>query len=82
MKFVHCADVHIGMEFALNKLKSRQRKAEILQSFLRLVEYCRDEAVDILLIAGDLFDNENVDAAVVEQVKSALGSIPDRKSVV
>ena len=37
--------------------------------------YCRDEAVDFLLIAGDLFDNENVDAAVVEQVKSALGSI-------
>lgn len=76
MKYVHCADVHIGMEFALNKLKSRQRKAEILQSFLSLVEYCRNEAVDILLIAGDLFDNENVDAAVVEQVKSALGSIP------
>lgn len=76
MKFVHCADVHIGMEFSLNKLKSRQRKAEILQSFLRLIEYCRDEAVELLLIAGDLFDNENVDAAVVEQVKSALGSIP------
>ena len=76
MKFVHCADVHIGMEFSLNKLKSRQRKAEILQSFLRLIEYCRDEAVELLLIAGDLFDNENVEAAVVEQVKSALGSIP------
>lgn len=76
MRFVHCADVHIGMEFSLNKLKSRQRKAEILQSFLRLIEYCRDEAVELLLIAGDLFDNENVEAAVVEQVKSALGSIP------
>ncbi len=76
MRFVHCADVHIGMEFSLNKLKSRQRKAEILQSFLRLIEYCRDEAVELLLIAGDLFDNENVEAALVEQVKSALGSIP------
>lgn len=76
MKFVHCADVHIGMEFSLNKLKSRQRKAEVLQSFLKIVEYCRDEAVDILLIAGDLFDSENVEAAVIEQVKSALGSIP------
>ena len=36
MKFVHCADVHIGMEFALNRLRSKQRKAEILQSFLRV----------------------------------------------
>ena len=65
MKFVHCADVHIGMEFALNRIKSKQRKAEILQSFLRIIEYCRDEAVDILLIAGDLFDSENADKGCV-----------------
>lgn len=76
MKFVHCADVHIGMEFALNRLRSRQRKAEILQSFLRIVEYCRDEEVDILLIAGDLFDSENVEEAVVQQIKDAFSTIP------
>lgn len=77
MKFVHCADVHIGKEFAINKLRSRLRKAEILQSFLDIIEYCRDEAVDILLIAGDLFDSENVEDAVVKQVKDALAGIPD-----
>ena len=71
MKFVHCADVHIGMEFALNRIKSKQRKVEILQSFLRIIEYCRDEAVDILLIAGDLFDSENVEDSVVKQIKDA-----------
>ncbi len=76
MKFVHCADVHIGMEFALNRLRSRQRKAEILQSFLRIVEYCRDEEVDILLIAGDLFDSENVEEAAVQQIKDAFSTIP------
>lgn len=63
------------MEFALNRLKSRQRKAEILQSFLRIVEYCRDEEVDILLIAGDLFDSENVEEAVVQQIKDAFSTI-------
>ena len=76
MKFVHCADVHIGMEFALNRLRSKQRKAEILQSFLRVIDYCRDEEVDILLIAGDLFDSEKVEAAVVEQIKEAFAGIP------
>ena len=74
MKFVHCADV--GMEFALNRLRSKQRKAEILQSFLRVIDYCRDEEVDILLIAGDLFDSEKVEAAVVEQIKEAFAGIP------
>lgn len=64
------------MEFALNRLRSRQRKAEILQSFLRIVEYCRDEEVDILLIAGDLFDSENVEEAVVQQIKDAFSTIP------
>lgn len=77
MKFVHCADVHIGMEFALNRLRSRQRKAEVLQSFLRVVEYCRDEKADILLIAGDLFDSENVEEAVVRQIMDAFSTIPD-----
>jgi len=77
MKFVHCADVHIGMEFALNRIKSKQRKAEILQSFLRIIEYCRDEAVDILLIAGDLFDSENVEDSVVKQIKDAFAGIPE-----
>lgn len=64
------------MEFALNRLRSRQRKAEILQSFLRIVEYCRDEEVDILLIAGDLFDSENVEEAAVQQIKDAFSTIP------
>ena len=64
------------MEFALNRLRSRQRKAEVLQSFLRIVEYCRDEEVDILLIAGDLFDSENVEEAVIQQIKAAFSTIP------
>lgn len=77
MKFVHCADVHIGKEFALNRSKSMQRKAEVLHSFLDIIKYCRDEAVDILLIAGDLFDSENVEDAVVGQIKDAFAGIPD-----
>ena len=76
MRIVHCADVHIGMEFSLNRMKSKSRKAEIVQGFLRIVEYCRSHEADVLLIAGDLFDNENIDAAVEEQIKQALGSIP------
>lgn len=76
MRIVHCADVHIGMEFSLNRMKSKSRKAEIVQGFLRIVEYCRSHEADVLLIAGDLFDNENIDASVEEQIKQALGSIP------
>lgn len=76
MRIVHCADVHIGKEFSLNRMKSKSRKAEIQQGFLRVVEYCRNHEADVLLIAGDLFDNENIDAAAEEQIKQALGSIP------
>ncbi|MGN1187106.1 MAG: exonuclease SbcCD subunit D, partial [Lachnospiraceae bacterium] len=57
-------------------MKSKSRKAEILQGFLRVVEYCRSHEADVLMIAGDLFDNDNIDTAAEEQIKQALGSIP------
>lgn len=77
MKLVHCADVHIGMEFAANRMKSRQRREEILLGFLKVVKYCGEQRTDVLLIAGDLFDNEEIGEEVLERIREAFGTIKD-----
>lgn len=77
MRILHCADVHIGMEFSANRMRSRQRKAEILNGFLRLLAFCKENNVDVLLIAGDLFDNENIEPEVLEQLRAGFSDIAE-----
>ncbi len=57
MKIVHTADVHLS-----------QDHPERLEALKKVLEACEDEEADILLIAGDLFD-DNVD---VETLKTDL----------
>lgn len=51
MKFMHLADLHIGKRLLEASLLEDQR--EILQ---KIVEIARNEAVDAVLIAGDVYD--------------------------
>lgn len=60
MRFVHAADIHLGSPLGGLDLRDDAPKEEIRgaprQAFERLVGYCTTEGVDLLLIAGDLFD--------------------------
>jgi DNA repair exonuclease SbcCD nuclease subunit len=60
MKFLHCADVHLGskIEARLPKEKADERRAEVRSSFSRMVNYARDNGINIILICGDLFDSD------------------------
>ena len=58
MKFIHIADVHLGMQPDKGMPWSEGRKKEIKDSFFSLLERCNQENVDFLLIAGDLFHNQ------------------------
>lgn len=55
MRFIHIADVHLGMTPDALKPWSEERKNEIIETFCKVLERCNEEAVDLLLIAGDLF---------------------------
>lgn len=59
MKIIHCADIHLDspMESKLSKEKSKQRKAELVENFKQMVDYAKQTSVNIIIIAGDLFDD-------------------------
>ncbi len=58
MKFLHTGDVHLDSPFAgLDPQTSEMRRSEARATFSRMMEFARSENVDMVLIAGDLFDD-------------------------
>ncbi len=78
MKIIHCADVHLDSKLRTNLSieKARERNNEILITFERLVEYAKDNQVDAILIAGDLFDTANVTAKTKNTVSALITQHP------
>ena len=79
MKFIHCADIHLdsGMRANLDREKSKERKAEILRTFLRMVDYAEEQKISVILIAGDLFDTNKVSKTAMNAVYNCICTHPD-----
>ena len=62
MKIIHCADIHLDsvMKTNLTSEQAKERKNEILLTFTRMIDYARANQVQVIMIAGDLFDTKNV----------------------
>lgn len=72
MKFLHLADLHLGKQ--LNDLSLLEDQEEILQQILAMA---RDEAVDGVLIAGDVYQRSTPQAeamALFDRFVSALAA--------
>lgn len=75
LKIVHCADLHLGAELPSLGERAAQRRQELLQTFFRIVQLCKQERANALLIAGDFF--EGAGGSSSREVMHALGEIPD-----
>ena len=78
IRLMHVADVHLGSEVATVPEKQEARKKELLRTFRRITQLCKEEKMDLLLIAGDLFEGANVDPQIAASVKTYLGEVPAR----
>ena len=78
MRLIHCADLHLDspMESNLTPAKARERSREIREGFLRMVRYADENGVSAILIAGDLFDAQNVRASTVKYVLETVAAFP------
>lgn len=59
MKIIHTADIHLGsrMDSRFSKEIADERKAELRNTFKRLVEYAKDNGVSVIMLCGDVFDS-------------------------
>ncbi len=56
VRFIHLSDVHLGRQPDIDKVWSEQRAGEIETAFESVINICNMREIDLLLIAGDLFD--------------------------
>lgn len=81
IKFCHTADLHLGKDFNLGLAFNEKRKKEVFNSFLSILEICRREEIDLLLIAGDLFEGRP-SQALLAKVKEAFSACRDLKILI
>lgn len=75
---IHCSDIHLGASIPfLKDADAKVRRSEIMNTFKKITEICKERNVDILLIAGDLFENHGVDLSVVNFAKKCFLDIPN-----
>ncbi|MDR1939533.1 MAG: metallophosphoesterase [Clostridiales bacterium] len=74
MKIIHCSDIHLESPLRLNfsAQKAKERRAEIFESFCGLVGYAEAKNVKAVIIAGDLFDTDDVSERVKRGVEDVI----------
>ncbi len=76
LKILHCADLHIGAKGGFLEEKAPLRRREILLTFEKIVDLAVENSVDLMLISGDLFDSNSVEASLTEPVFEKIKSVP------
>jgi DNA repair exonuclease SbcCD nuclease subunit len=69
---LHTADVHLGREFPSLREKGPEHRRQLLATFEQTIDLAIRQNVSLLLIAGDLFDNNAVLGAPVRAVLALL----------
>ena len=79
LKILHCADLHLDsrMTANLDKDKAKERKNELLNTYLRMIAYAEDNGVCAVIIAGDMFDKGVISAHACRTAADAVVSHPD-----
>jgi len=79
MKFVHIADMHFDTPFTgLNNLGDI-RRLEQRKVFKKVIEYIKENEVEYLFIAGDVYDNDYVKKSTIEYINNLFKEIPNTK---
>ena len=79
VRILHTADLHIESALTAFKSAAEIRRAELLDIFGKIIDTAKSENVDVLIIAGDLFDSCRPSKPAVSYVKRKLESIPEVK---
>ena len=79
MKFVHIADMHFDMPFTVlsnNDLSlGNERRMEQRLVFKEIINYIKENSIELLFIAGDLYEHEYVNKATIEYINNLFKEI-------
>lgn len=81
VKILHCADIHIGSSESFLGEKATARRYETLLTFERIVDAALSNKVEVVAMAGDIFDSNSVENSFFDAVLNKIASAPSVKFV-
>lgn len=79
IKFIHAADFHLDSAFgALSEKQAVSRRREARETAFRLANYVNSHGINLVFLAGDLFDSNSPFRETGEQLAQALGQMEAR----
>ena len=81
MKFVHIADMHFDMPFTVlskNGL-AEERRLDQRNIFNKMINYIKENNIEYVFIAGDLYENEYIRKSTIEYINNCFKQIPNTK---
>lgn len=73
LRILHVADVHLGVKFkGLPPDKARNRREDIKKTFSKMIDLAKSSRTNVLLIAGDLFDDPHPSQSLVSFVMDEM----------
>jgi len=85
MRFVHIADVHLGMSFktaSFGKAFGQKKREGIKKNLRNVITYIKDKKIELLLIAGDFLEGDYVELTDLYDIKYMFDLIPTVKVVI
>ena len=82
VKFLHSADWHLGLKATGLGDKAKEARAKRFETADRVVDIAKKESVDFIILAGDTFDDHNVDDVVVKRAVDVLNRFSPARVVV
>jgi exonuclease SbcD len=75
VRILHTSDVQLDAPFHFLGDKGQQHRRQLRETFRRIVDVAIEKEFDLLLIAGDLFDNNHPHQDTIDFVTSHLGRL-------
>ena len=81
MRFVHIADMHFDMPFTVLSKNdfAEARRLDQRKAFQKMIDYVKENKIEYLFIAGDLYENEYVRKSTIEYINNCFKQIPETK---
>ncbi len=82
MKFVHIADLHLDSPFTNLSEKGNLgniRRLEQRNAIKKVISYCKENDVNYLFIAGDLYEENYIRKTSIDYINSLFKEIPNTK---
>lgn len=80
IKIIHAADLHFDTPFQdVSKEQSNINREELKEVFLNIINFAKENSVDILLLAGDIFDNFTVSRQTLHFLENCFDKIKNTR---